>query len=92
TGTYPETLEDLIKTKEQYVLWIEKLLEAPYADQGIHYRYEYDREKDRYVLFSAGYDGKADSNISDGILGDDIGCIDGKDIGYMEKNGWWIYR
>lgn len=70
-GTYPRQLEDLTVTKDGYGPWIEKIPEDPYADSGIYYRYKCNREG--FVLFSVGNDGKVSSNIHDGILGDDKG-------------------
>lgn len=70
-GTYPKKLEDLTVTKDGYGPWIEKIPEDPYAGIGIYYRYKCNREG--FVLFSVGNDGKVSSNIHDGILGDDKG-------------------
>lgn len=70
-GTFPKNLEDLTVTKDGYGPWIETIPEDPYAGSGIYYRYKCNREG--FVLFSVGSDGKASSNISDGILGDDKG-------------------
>lgn len=70
-GTYPKNLEDLTVTKDGYGPWIEIIPEDPYAGSGIYYRYKCNREG--FVLFSVGSDGKASSNISNGILGDDKG-------------------
>ena len=57
--------------KDGYGPWIETIPEDPYAGSGIYYRYKCNREG--FVLFSVGSDGKASSNISNGILGDDKG-------------------
>ena len=70
-GTFPKNLEDLTVTKDGYGPWIETIPEDPYAGSGIYYRYKCNREG--FVLFSVGSDGKASSNISNGILGDDKG-------------------
>lgn len=70
-GSYPRNLEDLTVTKDGYGPWIEKIPEDPYAGSGIYYRYKCNREG--FVLFSVGSDGKASSSISNGLLGDDKG-------------------
>lgn len=71
-GSYPSSLSDLTGKKGQYGPWIKELPKDPYKKDGT---YQYQSQKDGFVVFSIGEDGSSSSSVSSGINGDDIGYV-----------------
>ena len=65
-------LSDLTGKKGQYGPWIKELPEDPYKKNS---NYQYQSQKDGFVVFSVGEDGSSSSSVSSGIKGDDIGYV-----------------
>ena len=71
-GEYPQTLEDLTQPKEQYGPWIHEIPKDVYNKGG---DYNYYSDEKRFIVFSSGKNGSAESNLGSGISGDDVGVI-----------------
>lgn len=71
-GKYPETLNDLTKAQDQYGPWIHKI-PTDYFNGGNNYNYLHNNKK--FIVFSSGKNGSADSSLEQGISGDDVGVV-----------------
>ena len=71
-GSYPSSLSDLTGKKGQYGPWIKELPKDPYKKDS---NYQYQSQKDGFVVFSVGEDGSSSSSVGSGIKGDDIGYV-----------------
>lgn len=71
-GSYPSSLSDLTGKKGQYGPWIKDIPKDPYKKNS---NYQYQSQKDGFVVFSVGEDGSSSSSVSNGIKGDDIGYV-----------------
>ena len=69
-GKYPESLTKLTDTSGQYGPWIKEIPQDPY-NKG--YNYQYKTDSNGFVVFSVGKNKSANSSVSAGISGDDIG-------------------
>jgi len=69
-GKYPESLTKLTGTSGQYGPWIKEIPQDPY-NKG--YNYQYKTDSNGFVVFSVGKNKSANSSVSAGISGDDIG-------------------
>lgn len=69
-GEYPDSLSDLTKTKGQYGPW---LTEVPMDKMNKGKSYQYLHSDTQFIVFGIGENGTAESNLSKGITGDDIG-------------------
>lgn len=71
-GEYPSKLEDLTKSKGQYGPWIYKIPKDMYNKGGA---YNYLHNDEKFIVFSSGKNGAADSSLANGISGDDVGVV-----------------
>ena len=69
-GEYPDKLSDLTETKNQYGPWI---TEVPTDKMNDGKAYQYSHNDTQFVIFGVGENGQAESSLTKGISGDDVG-------------------
>ena len=70
-GEYPGNLNALTKTVGQYGPWLNESLKDPWTNG----EYYYILGLNKFIVYSGGPDKSSNSNLTNGITGDDIGFV-----------------